>query len=266
MNEIIKKVLTIAGSDSGGGAGIQADIKTFAAFGVYGMSVVTAVTAQNTVGVNGIQEIPADFVGLQFESILSDIGVDGIKTGMLQSTEIVMTVSQKLKHSKVSHIVIDPVMVSTSGHALLEPQAVDVMKQSLVPLADLVTPNIPEAELLSAISIHSMDDMKLVAKEIYQLGCRSVLIKGGHGTGQAIDLLYDGQQFIKYTTERIQTKNTHGTGCTFSAAILANLVKGKNLNDSIAISKKYITAAILGGLPIGKGYGPLNHFAHIDVD
>jgi len=266
MNQQIKKVLTIAGSDSGGGAGIQADIKTFAAFGVYGMSVVTAVTAQNTIGVNGVQEISADFVGLQFESILSDMGVDGIKTGMLQSTEIVMTVSQKLQECKVPHIVVDPVMVSTSGHSLLEPKAVDVMKQLLIPHANVVTPNIPEAEMLAAISINAMDDMKLAAKEIYQLGCQSVLIKGGHREGKAVDLLYDGQQFIKFTSERIQTKNTHGTGCTYSAAILANLVKGKSLTDAITISKKYVTAAIRGGLPIGKGYGPLNHFVHIDEE
>lgn len=264
MNKQVKRALTIAGSDSSGGAGIQADIKTFAAFGVYGMSVVTAVTAQNTVGVNGVQAIPSDFVGLQFESILTDIGVDGIKTGMLQNTEIVITVTQKLKDCHASLIVVDPVMVSTSGHILLESQAVDIMKQSLIPLANVVTPNISEAEILSSILIESMDDMKLAAKEIYRLGCQNVLIKGGHKEGKAIDLLYDGKQFFQFASERIQTKNTHGTGCTFSAAILANLVKGKNLTDSVAISKKYITAAIKSGPDIGKGYGPLSHSVPID--
>jgi len=264
MKRHIKKALTIAGSDSGGGAGIQADLKTFAAFDVYGMSAITAVTAQNTVGVNGVQAIPADFVGLQFESILADMGVDGIKTGMLQNTEIVITVSQKLKDCKVDFVVVDPVMMSTSGHALLESKAVDVMKQSLIPLATLVTPNIPEAEILSSLSIHTMDDMRLAAKEIHCLGCQAVLIKGGHGTGQAVDLLYNGEQFFRFTSKRISTKNTHGTGCTFSAAILANLINGKNLKDSITISKKYVTAAIQSGLPIGKGHGPLNHFVSLD--
>jgi hydroxymethylpyrimidine kinase/phosphomethylpyrimidine kinase len=256
---MIKRVLTIAGSDSSGGAGIQADLKTFSAFQVYGMSVVTAVTAQNTIRVYGVEGMPPQFVALQFEAILSDIGVDGVKTGMLVNSEIVQIVANKFRGSKIPYIVVDPVMVAKSGDQLLEPLALEFMKNDLFPFTSLVTPNIPEAELLSDITIESEDDIKRAAKIIYNYGCGAVLIKGGHMSGNADDFLFDGDGFTIFTSERIDTKNTHGTGCTFSAAILANLVNGKSLKEAIKISKTYITEAIRHAHRLGKGHGPLNH-------
>jgi hydroxymethylpyrimidine/phosphomethylpyrimidine kinase len=260
----MKRVLTIAGSDSGGGAGIQADLKTFSAFGVYGMSVLTAVTAQNTVRVNGVEGISAKFVGLQFESVLSDIGIDGIKTGMLFSTEIVQVVSLKLLESSIPFIVVDPVMVAKGGEILLDDTGLESMKTNLIPQSTLLTPNIPEAEALAGIQISSLKDMQHAAEKILRIGCKAVLIKGGHLRGDAVDLLFNGDQFFKYTSERIPTRNTHGTGCTYSAAILANLVKGKSLREAIRISKHFITEAIRNALSLGKGCGPLNHFVSVE--
>ncbi len=257
---MIKRALTIGGSDSGGGAGIQADIKTFSAFRVYGMSVLTAVTAQNSLNVNGITSIPPQFVSLQFESVLTDIGIDGVKTGMLSNAEIVQTVTQKLTENQLPFVVIDPVMRSKSGDMLLENRGIDLLRERLIPLATVVTPNIPEAEILSGVPIETDEDILAAARKIHTMGCQAVLIKGGHRSGEATDILFDGTAFSKFTAPRINTQNTHGTGCTYSAAILANLVKGKHLRDAIHSSKLYVTEAIKQAFALGKGHGPLNHF------
>jgi len=260
---MIKRVLTIAGSDSGGGAGIQADLKTFSAFGVYGMSVVTAVTAQNSVRVNSIVGLDPKFVSLQFESVFVDIGIDGVKTGMLYSPGIVQVIARKLEESSIPFIVVDPVIAATGGDSLLQPESLEILKKELIPLATLVMPNIHEAEVLSEITIHSVDDMKTAAQKIYSLGCKAVLVKGGHLSGDAVDLLFDGKEFVRFTAPRINTKNTHGTGCTYSAAVVANLTKGKSLREAIKISKIFVTKAIEQAFSLGKGYGPLNHFVNV---
>lgn len=257
---MIGRALTIAGSDSSGGAGLQADLKTFSAFGIYGMSVVTAVTAQDTVKVHSAFGLDPKFIGLQFEAVLTDIGVDGIKTGMLYDASVVQLIAEKLHRNPVPHIVVDPVMVSKGGDRLLEPGAIDILKRELIPAATLITPNIPEAELLSGLSIQSLDDVREAATEIKELGCQAVLIKGGHLEGEAVDVLFDGEIFTEFKSERIASRNTHGTGCTYSAAILSNLIKGHPLIESIRISKDYITEAIRNAFSLGKGHGPLNHF------
>jgi len=260
---MIKRVLTVAGSDSGGGAGIQADLKTFSAFGVYGMSVITAVTAQNTVRVNGIMGVSPEFVSLQFESVLADIGVDGAKTGMLYSPEIVQVVASKFQECSIPFVVVDPIMVAKDGYVLLETKGIEILIKELIPLATLVTPNIPEAEVLSDIPIHSVKDMQTAARKIHLLGCDAVFVKGGHLEGKAIDVFFDGNAFFTLTSPRIETQNTHGTGCTLSAAIVANLARGKSLGDAIRISKAFVTEAIRKALPLGKGHGPLNHFIRV---
>ncbi len=259
----LKKALTIAGSDSGGGAGIQADIKTFSAFGVYGMSVIASVTAQNTVEVTGIYNMPPDFVALQFDTVYHDIGVDGVKTGMLSKAAIVKTVAQKLRENSITHVVVDPVMIAKGGSPLLQKEAVFSVKTELIAQATLITPNIPEAEVLSDVKIISKTDMKKAAEIIHKLGSCAVLVKGGHSKGDASDILFDGEAFFEYAAIRINTVNTHGTGCTLSAAILSNLVLGKSMSESVAISKEYITRAIASSLDIGQGHGPLNHFVRI---
>jgi len=259
----MKKALTIAGSDSGGGAGIQADIKTFSAFGVFGMSVITSVTAQNTLVVCGVHEIPPEFVGKQMNAIFSDMGADGIKTGMLSNAGIVETVANKLMECKPYFVVVDPVMIAKGGGILLKKDAVQSLKNRLLPEATLVTPNIPEAEILSGLTITSVEEMKAAAKAIVKTGCSAVLIKGGHLEGEAIDLLYTGEEYHFFRSERIHTKNTHGTGCTYSAAILSNLILGHPLAEAVRISKAYITEAIRHSLDIGEGHGPLNHFVRI---
>lgn len=260
----IKKALTIAGSDSGGGAGIQADLKTFTAFGVYGMSVIASVTAQNTVKVTGIHNMPADFVALQFDTVYKDIGVDGVKTGMLSNSEIVRTIAQKLKENSIEHVIVDPVMIAKGGSPLLLEEAVASVKEYLLPQATLVTPNIPEAEVLSNMKIGSPKEMKKAAEIIFQLGHCAVLIKGGHSQGDAEDILFDGESYFEFTAPRIETKNTHGTGCTISSAILSNLILGKSLVESVEVSKKFITKAIVASFDLGHGHGPLNHFVRVD--
>ncbi len=261
---MVKRVLTVAGSDSSGGAGIQADMKTFSAFGVYGMSVLTAVTAQNTVRVHGVVGLAPEFVSLQFESVLADIGIDGAKTGMLYSTEIVQVVARKFQESPIPFVVVDPVMVGKGGDSLLEKRGMDLMKEELIPVATLVTPNIPEAEVLSGFPILSVEEMKSAAREIHGLGCGAVLVKGGHLEGDAVDVLFDGEKFTEFSSRRFDTKNTHGTGCTYSAAIVSNLVKGKSLKESIRVSKAFIAEAIKRSFALGKGNGPLNHFVRIE--
>ncbi|MCH8898014.1 MAG: bifunctional hydroxymethylpyrimidine kinase/phosphomethylpyrimidine kinase [Chloroflexi bacterium] len=217
--------LTIAGSDSGAGAGIQADLKTFAALGVYGTSALTAITAQNTVGVTAVHEIPTEVIAAQIEAVISDIGADAVKTGMLSSSAIVELVAQELKRHGVERLVVDPVMIAKSGYSLLQPEAVEALRSKLLPLAAVVTPNIPEAEVLTGLTINSLDDMRRAAELIVGLGARSVVVKGGHLAGPATDLFYDGSQFKEFTAPRIDTVNTHGTGCTFASAVAAGLAR-----------------------------------------
>jgi len=260
MASDVARVLTIAGSDSGGGAGIQADLKTFHAFGCYGMSVITAVTAQNTLGVQAIAELAPDFVASQIDSVLSDLGADAVKVGMLSNTGIVSAVSGKLAEYAVPNLVIDPVMRSTGGSPLLPDDAQETLKEHLVPLAYLVTPNIPEAEVLARMSIHSIADMKTAAEKIQSLGAAHVLVKGGHRKEDATDILFDGTEFREFGGDRVASQNTHGTGCTYAAAIVANLAKGASLCEAIETAKRFITDAIRASFPLGQGIGPLNHF------
>ncbi len=252
--------MTIAGSDSGGGAGIQADLKTFAALGVYGTSALTAITAQNTVGVTAVHEIPTEIIAAQIEAVLTDIGADAVKTGMLASSSIVEVVSRQLKAFRVTALVVDPVMVAKSGDSLLRQDAVEALRTLLVPLAAVVTPNIPEAEVLTGVKIVSDDDMRRAAESIVGMGAGSVVVKGGHREGPATDLFYDGERFQEFTAPRIDTKNTHGTGCTFASAVAAELAKGLPLLEAVAQAKEFVTAAISNSFPIGRGHGPLNHF------
>ncbi|WP_043933225.1 bifunctional hydroxymethylpyrimidine kinase/phosphomethylpyrimidine kinase [Bacillus sp. EB01] len=260
----MKKVLTIAGSDSGGGAGIQADIKTFQELGVYGMSVLTAVTAQNTLGVQAVYPMSVDTVVEQIRSIGNDIGTDALKTGMLFNAEIIEAVSRNIAVYNWKNVVVDPVMIAKGGASLLQQEAVTAMKKDLLPLAKVVTPNIPEAEVLTGLSITTDEDKKKAAKQLYSLGVQNVVIKGGHdeNTSQSIDILFDGKEFLYFASERIQTKNTHGTGCTFSAAIAAELAKGSTVFDAVSHAKRFIQAAIEHPIDIGTGHGPTNHWAY----
>jgi hydroxymethylpyrimidine/phosphomethylpyrimidine kinase len=257
-------VLTIAGSDSGGGAGIQADLKTAAAFGVYGMSVITSVTAQNTVGVQGIHDLPPEFVALQLDSVLSDIGAHAAKTGMLSNREIIRVVADRLRRYAVPHLVVDPVMVAKSGDPLLREDAQQALVEEILPLAEVVTPNIPEAEVLTGLKIRTLDEMKEAARRIHELGPKNVLIKGGHLPGEAIDVLWDGQVFREYPAPRLDRKHTHGTGCTYSAAIASCLARGLPVPRAVAVAKKYVTRAIAEGLAIGSAHGPVNHLVPVD--
>ena len=256
------RALTIAGSDSGGGAGIQADLKTFAALGVYGMSALTSITAQNTVGVQGIHDLPPEFVGLQIDSVLTDIGADAVKTGMVSNAQIIEVVAAKIKGYGVENLVIDPVMIAKSGDRLLREDAQEALVSSLLPLAKVVTPNLQEAQALSELEIRSIQNMKEAAKAIYDLGPQNVVIKGGHLPGESVDLLYDGREFFEFPGPRIETRNTHGTGCTFASAIAAGLAKGQDLSTAVQAAKEYITKALQGaaGWELGQGHGPVHHF------
>ena len=253
--------MTIAGSDSSGGAGIQADLKTFAALGVYGTSAITAVTAQNTLGVTDIHEVPTDVIAAQIRAVLTDIGADAVKTGMLYSQAIIEIVARSLQYYAVRQLVVDPVMVAKGGARLLREDAMQALRTRLLPLATVVTPNIPEAEALAGIAIHTPRDAREAAKKIVSLGARSVVVKGGHLSGsEATDVFYDGKEFRDFSAPRVDTKNTHGTGCTFASAIAAGLAKGLPLMDAVAQAKRYVTEAIRANLAIGAGHGPLNHF------
>lgn len=256
----MKTALTIAGSDSGGGAGIQADLKAFAAQGVFGMSVITAVTAQNTMEVRSVQNIDLSIIKDQIEAVFDDLPVNAVKIGMLLSSETVELVANTLKKYKPEFIVLDPVMVSKGGHHLLQEEAITALKKHMIPLATVITPNIPEAEVLTGIRIQSTEDLMDVCRAIHLLGAKTVLLKGGHLSGESIDLFFDGREFHWIKGERIHTKNTHGTGCTLSSAIAANLAKGASLKTAIEISKKYISIAIKYSLNLGHGHGPTNHF------
>lgn len=255
----MKKVLTIAGSDCSGGAGIQADLKTMTAHRVYGMSVITALTAQNTTGVYGVLDAGAEFVGSQLDCVFGDIFPDAVKIGMVSNIETIEMIAAKLKEYQPKNIVIDPVMVSTSGCALMSPDAMGTLMEKLLPLGDIITPNIPEAQKLCGFEIHSVDDMVKAAEVIGKNLSGSVLVKGGHLTQTADDLLYCAGKITWYKGERIDTENTHGTGCTLSSAIASNLALGYSMEESVANAKKYITGALKDGLNLGSGSGPLNH-------
>lgn len=258
------RTLTIAGSDSGGGAGIQADLKTFQELGTFGMSVITAITAQNTLGVHGVYPQSKEAIIAQLEAVLSDIGVDAVKTGMLFSSEIIEVVAQKLIEYKVEKIVIDPVMVAKGGQSLLQEEAIEAVRKHLLPLATVITPNVPEAEvIIGEKGISSLQDMEEAAREIHRLGAKNVVLKGGHLLGEeSTDVLFDGTSFTYLPAQRIQTKHTHGTGCTFAAAIAAGLAKGQSVLEATQIAKEFITCAIQHSFAIGQGIGPTNHGAY----
>jgi hydroxymethylpyrimidine/phosphomethylpyrimidine kinase len=257
---IMKKVLTIAGSDCSGGAGIQADLKTFAAHGVFGMSVIVAVVAENTSRVLDIQDVTPEMIGKQIDAVFEDIGADAVKIGMLSTPACMDAVARKIGQYRPEHVVIDPVMYAKNGCPLMNPDAVATLIKIIIPLADVLTPNIPETEKIANLAINDVAGMEKAAAVIYRMGCRNVLVKGGHAVGDALDVLYDGKQFYHFTAERINTKNTHGTGCTYSSAIAANLALGMTTEAAVENAKKYVTIAIRHSLALGKGCGPTHHF------
>ena len=255
----MKTALTIAGSDCSGGAGIQADIKTMTMNGVYAMSAITALTAQNTTGVRKIQESTPEFLEQQIDAVFEDIFPDAVKIGMVSSSEIVCVIADRLKYHKAKNIVVDPVMVATSGSSLMKTDAVKTLIDVLLPIATLITPNVPEAEVLSGLSIENKEDMQTAAKTIGDKYSCAVLLKGGHSINDANDLLYANGEFKWFYGKRIDNPNTHGTGCTLSSAIAANLAKGFNVSDSVRKAKEYISDALAAGLDLGQGSGPLMH-------
>lgn len=254
------KAMTIAGSDSGGGAGVQADLKTFASLGVYGTSAVTAVTAQNTLGVTEVFELPPAIVAAQMDAILFDIGTDATKTGMLSSSQIIKVVTDKVTQHGLQNLVVDPVMIAKGGDRLLREEAIEALVNLLIPLATVVTPNLPEAAVLVGRKVASLEDARQAAKDIVSMGAHSVVVKGGHLEGDAIDVFYDGKALREFSAVRFNTKNTHGTGCTFASAITAGLARGIAIEQAVGQAKEYVTEAIRNAWPIGTGHGPLNHF------
>jgi hydroxymethylpyrimidine/phosphomethylpyrimidine kinase len=259
----MRKALTIAGSDCSGGAGIQADLKTFAAHAVYGMSVITAVTAQNTLGVSRVQDLPREIISQQLDAVFSDIPVDSLKVGMVSQASTIDTITQAVRKWRAKNVVIDPVMFSKNGYPLLQPAAIGVLIHKLFPLAALVTPNIPEAEVITGRRITCLSEMEVAAIAIAELGPRWVLVKGGHLEGDAVDVLCDGANCLHLSGRRIPSKHTHGTGCTLSAAISANLAQGLPMTEAVLRAKRYLSLAIEHGLEIGKGVGPTNHFSEL---
>jgi len=256
---VTARALTVAGSDPGGGAGIQADLKTFTAFKVYGMSAITSVTVQNTLGLRGISPVPPGVVAAQMDAVLEDIGADAVKTGMLASAAVIKAAAGRIKAHGVKKLVVDPVMYAKSGHALLAPGAAGALIEHLLPLALVITPNAPEAGRLSGIQVTGAASAKKAARLIHALGPKYVLVKGGHLDGPVCaDLLFDGKTFTRFRSPRINTKNTHGTGCTLSAAVAAGLALG--LEPREAVAEKYVAGAIRNSFPLGAGHGPLNHF------
>ena len=256
----VPTALTIAGSDSGGGAGIQADLKTFSAFRVFGTSVLTALTAQNSVGVHGIFNVPPQFVGSQIDAVLSDIGADAVKIGMLSTAPIIRAVATRLAAHGRRPVVLDPVMIAKSGDPLLQPEARAALIAELLPLAEVVTPNLHEAAALTDMVVVTEEDMEEAARRILALGPRNVLVKGGHLKEAATDILWDGRAFRRFTAPRLDSPHTHGTGCTLSAAIAAGLARGRTLGDAVEEAKRYVTAAITAGFQAGRGVGALRHF------
>jgi hydroxymethylpyrimidine/phosphomethylpyrimidine kinase len=256
----MKHVLSIASSDCSGGAGIQADLKTFAANKVYGMSVIVSVVAENTERVIGVEDLSPSMIESQIDAIFEDISVDAVKIGMLSQSPCMVAVAKKLKQYRPKNIVIDPVMVAKNGYSLMVENAANTLITEILPFADLLTPNIPEAEVLTHTKIVTLADMEKAARTIVSMGPKAVLVKGGHRIGDATDVLYDGKEIYYFPGQRIDTKNTHGTGCTYSAAIASNLALGNSLNEAITKAKNYVTTAIRYSLDIGKGCGPTNHF------
>jgi hydroxymethylpyrimidine/phosphomethylpyrimidine kinase len=254
----VPRALTIAGSDSGGGAGIQADLKTFSALGVYGMSALTAITAQNTTGVYAVPEVPPEVVAAQIDAVVTDIGVDAAKTGMLSSAPIIEAVADRVQAHRITRLVVDPVMVAKSGAPLLRPEAQQTLRTRLLPLALVMTPNLPEARVLLGREIRDLEEMRDAARRLADLGPRYVLLKGGHLPGEAVDVLYDGEGFLDLPAPRIPTQHTHGTGCVLSAAIAAHLARGMPPQAAVEEAKRFVTRAIEAGLPLGKGVGPCN--------
>jgi hydroxymethylpyrimidine/phosphomethylpyrimidine kinase len=259
----IVKALTIAGSDSGGGAGIQADLKTFQERFVFGMSVITAVTAQNTTGVQGVYPHSLEAVAAQIDSVVTDLRPAAVKTGMLFSAEIIDLTAEKIQEYHLKNVVVDPVMIAKGGASLLQQNAVKMLKAKLLPLCEVITPNIPEAEALTGMNIQTMDERKEAARCLHDLGARHIIIKGGHSdTDELVDLLYDGERFVEFIHDRIPTKHTHGTGCTFSACMAAELAKGASVVQAAGTASEFVHAAIKETLNIGSGHGPTNHWAY----
>lgn len=256
----IPRALTIAGSDSGGGAGIQADLKTFSALRVYGASVLTAITAQNSVGVQGVVNLPPEFVARQLDAVLGDIGADAAKTGMLSTAAIIRAVADRLRAHRLERLVVDPVMIAKSGDPLLEPDARQALVEAILPLALVVTPNLHEAAALAEFPVATVEEMEAAARRIHALGPRWVLVKGGHLKGDPVDLLFDGRTIERFLAERVPTPHTHGTGCTYSAAIAAGLARGATVPEAVGEAKRYVTAAIRAGFALGRGVGTLRHF------
>ena len=256
----MKTALTIAGSDCSGGAGIQADLKTFSAHGVFGMSAIVSVVAENTAKVISIHDVPPNIIADQIDAVFTDIPVDAVKVGMLSSPVCMETVAKKLREYQPKHVIIDPVMYAKNGCPLMDPGSIDTLIKTVIPLATVLTPNIPEAEKITGMTIANQKDMEIAARKIHAMGCKGVLVKGGHATGDATDVFFDGETFSYYQAERIDTKNTHGTGCTYSSAIAANLALGFDMETAIANSKNYVTTAIRHSLALGKGCGPTHHF------
>lgn len=256
----VKRAMTIAGSDSGGGAGVQADLKTFAALGVYGTSALTAITAQNTLGVTAVLELHPDLVAAQINAVLSDIGTDAVKTGMLANSGIIQVVADRARGYSFSNLVVDPVMVAKGGDRLLQEEAVEALRNLLIPLATVVTPNLPEAAVLLGRSVESLEDARQAARDIVAMGAKSAVVKGGHLQGDAVDVFYDGRELREFAAPRVDTTSTHGTGCTFASAIAAGLAQGMAVEDAVARAKEYVTEAIRNSFSLGGGHGPLNHF------
>ncbi|MGH2478135.1 MAG: bifunctional hydroxymethylpyrimidine kinase/phosphomethylpyrimidine kinase [Ktedonobacteraceae bacterium] len=259
LSERLPCALTIAGSDSGAGAGIQADLKTFAALGVYGLSALTAITAQNTLGVRAVLELPPELIEAQIEAVLEDFAPQVAKTGMLANTPQIEAVAGRVRHWGL-RLVVDPVMVATSGAALLHPEAVESLRTLLFPLTEVLTPNIPEAEVLTGQRIETLDDMRAAAQALHKLGPRHIVIKGGHRAAEPIDVYFDGSRYVELHAERIETLHTHGTGCAFSAAIVALLARGSSVEQAVSEAKQFVTGAILHAPGLGHGHGPLAHF------
>jgi len=261
---LVPAAATIAGSDSGGGAGIQADLKTFQELGVFGASALTAVTAQNTLGVHGVHPIPPSMVTAQIDAVAGDIGPAAWKTGMLFSAEIIEAVADRASFYKWSRLVVDPVMIAKGGASLLQEDAVQALRSLLLPLAQVVTPNIPEAEALTGMRIEAMADRKEAARRIHAWGVKYVVLKGGHGgnRAQSLDLLYDGRVFTEFAAPWVETRHTHGTGCTFAAALTAGLASGFPMDEAVLLAKRFIQAALVNPLNLGAGHGPTNHWGY----
>jgi len=250
--------LTIAGSDSGGGAGIQADLKTFAALGIYGTSAITAVTAQNTQGVTDVLELPVGLVVAQIDAVVLDIGVQAAKTGMLASSAIIEAVAESVARHRIDRLVVDPVMVAKGGARLLREDAVEALRRRLVPLAAVITPNLPEVEVLLARRVRSLEERRQAARDLVAMGARAAIVKGGHAETDVTDVFWDGQRLAELEGDRVQTANTHGSGCVFSAAIAAALAKGFDPLTAATMAKAFVQGAIANGLEIGHGHGPVN--------